>query len=172
MTSEPSPLCRTLLAATVRHAAAAARFDHEVGVQAGLPLSTYESSFVNLLRLHGPLSPGELGKLTGLSSSGTITGVIDRLERAGYVVRERCVEDRRRVTISLNTAWLDQENNPRLRALAALMETYTAAELETIADFVTKLADLEAGILDPATGSMRDNGNDDADREAAGLHRT
>jgi DNA-binding MarR family transcriptional regulator len=158
VTSASAPLCRTVLAASVRHAAAAARFDHEVGVQAGLPLSTYEASFVNLLRLHGPLSPGELGRITGLSSSGTITGVIDRLERAGYVVRERSSEDRRRVTIRLNEEWLDRENSPRLKALTALLGTYEPDQLETIADFVTRLADLEAGFVGagpPAPESLR-----------------
>ncbi|WP_405616814.1 MarR family transcriptional regulator [Streptomyces sp. NBC_01511] len=142
--TNPSPaLCDRMQAAALRHAAAAARFDHEVGAQAGLTLSTMEANFVNLLRLHGPLSPGQLGRLAGVGSSGTITGVIDRLEQVGYVTRTRSRDDRRRVTVSLNTEWLEQEDAPRLKRLRTLLADYDEAELTTIADFLTRLADVE-----------------------------
>ena len=36
----------------------------------------------------GPLTAGQLAELTGLTT-GAITGVIDRLEKAGFVRRER-----------------------------------------------------------------------------------
>lgn len=48
----------------------------------------------------GPLSQSELaGKL--LKSGGNITLIVDNLEKAGHVVRERSSEDRRFVTVSL-----------------------------------------------------------------------
>ncbi|MET9551310.1 MarR family transcriptional regulator [Streptomyces sp. NPDC006645] len=143
MTNPSAALCDRMQTAALRHAAASARFDHEVGAQAGVTLSTWEANFVNLLRLHGPLSPGQLGKLAGIGSSGTITGVIDRLEQVGYVTRARCRDDRRRVIVSLNTEWLEREDAPRLKRLRALLADYDEAQLTTIAEFLTRLADVE-----------------------------
>ena len=44
----------------------------------------------------GPITAGRLAEITGLST-GAITGVVDRLERAGFVSRVADSEDRRRV---------------------------------------------------------------------------
>ncbi|PSK91768.1 DNA-binding MarR family transcriptional regulator [Murinocardiopsis flavida] len=153
MTNASPALCVRVQNAALRHAAATARFDHEMGAQAGLTLSTYEASFIDLLHLHGPLSPGELGRLAGLSSSGTITGVIDRLEQAGYVQRARCVNDRRKVEVTLNNELLEQENAPRLQRLAAILADYDKTQLDTIADFLNRLADVETAAAAPAPAS-------------------
>lgn len=136
---------RTIDAATRRYVAASTRFDHEVGARADLTLSTCEANFVNLLLLHGPLTPGELGHLAGISSSGTITGVIDRLENAGYVHRDRCVTDRRRVQVTLDRIRLDRENAPRSERLADVLARYDEKQLDAIADFMERLAAAEAG---------------------------
>lgn len=45
-----------------------------------------------------PVTAGRLAELTGLTT-GAITGVLDRLEREGFVVRERAPEDRRQVRV-------------------------------------------------------------------------
>ncbi len=141
--SDPQRWVRPIEAAVRRHAAVAARFDHRVGARAGLKLSTCEANMVHLLLLRGPLSPGVLGKLSEMTSSGTITGVIDRLERAGYVERKRCVQDRRKVTVHLNQEWLDRENAARSQRLARLVGEYDEEQLAVVADFLTRLADLE-----------------------------
>ena len=47
-----------------------------------------------------PLTAGQLAELTGLTT-GAVTGVLDRLESAGFVRRERDVGDRRRVIVRL-----------------------------------------------------------------------
>src|SRR6202034_2308881 len=54
----------------------------------------------NILSFSGELTAGELARATGLSTA-SITGVVDRLEEAGYVRRERDPRDRRRVVIRL-----------------------------------------------------------------------
>lgn len=51
-------------------------------------------------RAGGPLTAGRIAQLTGLST-GAVTGVIDRLERAGFVRRVRDTEDRRKVLIEI-----------------------------------------------------------------------
>ncbi len=70
---------------------------NEVARQVGLGPS--DSQFLGLLRLDGPLTPGRLAELTGLTT-GTVTGVLDRLERGGFVRRERDAADRRKVVVT------------------------------------------------------------------------
>ncbi len=54
----------------------------------------------------GPLCQSDLaGKL--LKSGGNITLIVDNLEKAGHVVRERSAEDRRFVTVSLTDSGRD-----------------------------------------------------------------
>ena len=48
----------------------------------------------------GPVTAGRLAKLTGLTT-GAITGVIDRLERAGLARRRRDADDRRKTLVSM-----------------------------------------------------------------------
>jgi DNA-binding MarR family transcriptional regulator len=50
-----------------------------------------------------PLTPGRLGEHLGLSSGAT-TAVVDRLERADHVRRERDDRDRRRITLHYGVA--------------------------------------------------------------------
>jgi MarR family transcriptional regulator, organic hydroperoxide resistance regulator len=54
---------------------------------------------LNLLANAGPLTAGELGQRLGLGTTGAVTRMVDRLERAGYVRREADPRDRRRVII-------------------------------------------------------------------------
>src|SRR5690349_6043779 len=63
-----------------------------VGMNAG------DLDCLDMLSWQGPLTAGQLSEMTGLTT-GAITGVIDRLERAGYVRRESDPNDRRRVII-------------------------------------------------------------------------
>ncbi|MEH0845560.1 MarR family transcriptional regulator [Micromonospora sp. CPCC 205711] len=46
----------------------------------------------------GPFTTGRIAELTGLTS-GSASRLVDRLERAGYVTRERDTADRRRVLV-------------------------------------------------------------------------
>src|SRR6201993_2778555 len=54
---------------------------------------------MDFLNLEGRMTAGRLAELTGLTT-GAITGVVDRLEKAGLVRRERDAEDRRKVFIA------------------------------------------------------------------------
>jgi DNA-binding MarR family transcriptional regulator len=59
---------------------------------------------LNVIGRRGSLTAGELAADAGLTS-GAITGVIDRLERAGYARRERDADDRRRVSVEVTPAF-------------------------------------------------------------------
>jgi DNA-binding MarR family transcriptional regulator len=72
---------------------------HSQVVAQRLGLGASDSQFLSLLDVHGPLSPRQLVELTGLTS-GTVTGVLDRLEDGGYIRRQRDEVDRRRVLVT------------------------------------------------------------------------
>ncbi|HET6337065.1 MAG TPA: MarR family transcriptional regulator, partial [Polyangiales bacterium] len=80
-------------------------------------------------------------ELTGLST-GAITGVIDRLERAGFLVREHDPEDRRRVLLRL-TLTREPEMHalfaPLAKGVEALCENYTIAELAVVIRFMREI---------------------------------
>lgn len=81
-----------------------------------------------------PCTPGRLAELTGLST-GAITGVIDRLERAGFLVREHDSEDRRRVLLRLTHTRAPELLAlfaPLTKGVEALCENYTIAELAVV----------------------------------------
>jgi DNA-binding MarR family transcriptional regulator len=64
-----------------------------------LGLNITDHKCLGFLLDEGPQTAGKLAELTGLTT-GAITGVIDRLEQAGYVRREKDPHDRRRVMIA------------------------------------------------------------------------
>jgi DNA-binding MarR family transcriptional regulator len=63
-----------------------------------LGLNATDFKCLDILNRIGPITAGQLATLTNLSG-GAITGVIDRLEEAGFVRRERDRKDRRWVII-------------------------------------------------------------------------
>src|SRR3984893_19600118 len=65
-------------------------------VGAHLDLKDVDLDCLDLPALHGPLSPSALARSAGLHPA-TMTGILDRLERGGWVVRERGASDRRMV---------------------------------------------------------------------------
>lgn len=88
---------------------------------------------------------GRLAELTGLTT-GAITAVIDRLERAGYVRRMPNSNDRRSVIIealATGPRLLQQLVEPLTRSMDKLNERYEDAELALVLDYLTMA--LEAG---------------------------
>ena len=114
---------------------------HNVEVAQRVGLGGSDAQFVGLLRVHGPLAAGRLAELSGLST-GTVTGVLDRLERAGFVRRERDATDRRKVLVVPT-----DEGQRRLQeayaghgAFAArVLATRTPDELRVIAAFLAEM---------------------------------
>jgi DNA-binding MarR family transcriptional regulator len=92
----------------------------------------------DLLAYYGPMTAGRLAELVGLTT-GAITGVIDRLERAGLVRRERDPNDRRRVIVHAETG-ADLLGEPtyvgRREALAEVASRYSDEELAVVVDFL------------------------------------
>jgi len=114
--------------------------NHQVGAR--LELRDVDFDCLDVLSRYGPLSPGTLARRAGLHPA-TMTGIIDRLERGGWVVRERDPADRRAVSVRA----LPDRAGELIRlfggmsgAMDDLCAGYTDGELEVIADFLRKTA--------------------------------
>jgi DNA-binding MarR family transcriptional regulator len=112
-----------------------------------LGLGASDTQFLTLLQNHGPLTAGRLAELSDLST-GTVTGVIDRLERSGYARRERDTADRRKVIVVLvpeAMATLHEHYAGYGAHLAGVLATRDAEELATISRFFADLGADAAG---------------------------
>ena len=88
----------------------------------------------------GAMSAGELGEATGLSSAATTT-LLDRLERKGYVRRQRDTVDRRKVLIELTpagSAQIDELYGPLAREGGRLLDRFSDDELIKLRDFLVE----------------------------------
>jgi DNA-binding MarR family transcriptional regulator len=72
------------------------QFQKAIAVKMGLNVTDAECIYF-LLEM-GPSTAGDLAKVTSLTT-GAITNVIDRLEKAGFVKREKDPKDRRKVVV-------------------------------------------------------------------------
>jgi MarR family transcriptional regulator, organic hydroperoxide resistance regulator len=100
---------------------------------------------LNLLAQSGPLTAGELGQQTGLGTTGAVTRMVDRLERAGYLRREVDPGDRRRVIIRPVPERL-ATLAPYYQGMAAgwsdLLAGYGERELQLFLDLFDRMHDL------------------------------
>jgi DNA-binding MarR family transcriptional regulator len=97
---------------------------------------------LNILSFEGQMTAGELAKATGLTTA-SITGVVDRLEEAGFVTRERDPHDRRRVVVKLvlERALRDVAGVflPLLRSWREMAARYSDDELRLIVDYYARM---------------------------------
>jgi DNA-binding MarR family transcriptional regulator len=116
------------------------QLDHRVSAR--LDLKNTDLDCLDLVVRHGPLSPSELARRAGLHPA-TMTGVLDRLERGGWVSRERDpgAADRRAVMVRAR-----RDRNHEIFGLYAGMNTlmdqicggYSDAELQLLAGFLRR----------------------------------
>jgi DNA-binding MarR family transcriptional regulator len=114
--------------------------NHQVG--AHLELKDVDLDCLELVTRYGPMSPSAVARRAGLHPA-TMTGVLDRLQRGGWIVRERGPEaaDRRAVTVRAV-----RDRNAEVFHLYAGMNTtmdklladYSEAELELLVDFLQR----------------------------------
>jgi DNA-binding MarR family transcriptional regulator len=92
------------------------------------------------------MTAGRLAEHTGLTGAA-VTALVDRLEHSGYVVRERDVDDRRRVTIRAAAAKireLDSLYAGLSVEMASLLSKYDAAQFAVIADYIANATEVLA----------------------------
>ena len=115
-------------------------FSHAVAARLGVNPTDMECA--DILALYGPMTAGRLAALTSLTT-GAITGVLDRLERLGWLRREQDAADRRRVIVHLREEG-QQDALPLFAGMAesalALLARYNDADLQLILGFLQQAA--------------------------------
>ena len=126
---------------TRRVIANAILYSHQVAERLGLGAS--DAQFMTLLEVHGPLTPGQLAELTGLRT-GTVTGVLDRLENADLIRRDRDPHDRRKVIVSRNDEEIERRVTPhyapQAEGMVGLLREYDDDQVALIADFLKRVS--------------------------------
>jgi DNA-binding MarR family transcriptional regulator len=108
----------------------------------------------------GPVAPTDLARQLGITTGG-VTTVLDRLERAGYVRRCPDPADRRRLVVEVTeaTAARDAEVfGDLIRQTSDLLATYTEDQLLVIDDFLARFRKLTAAYAEALTRSPDDAG--------------
>jgi len=124
-----------------RHSTAAVLFHHAVAERLGLGPTDHKC--LDLLRERGAMTGSELVAITGLTS-GAITGVVARLERAGYVRREPHPHDgRKQILYPALERVRDIQDvfDPIRKDVAALLEGFDTHQLTAIAEFMARSTD-------------------------------
>jgi len=124
-----------------QHSTAVVLFHHAVAERLGLGPTDHKC--LDLLRERGPMAGSDLGAITGLTS-GAITGVVARLERAGYLRREPDPHDGRKQILQLaqKPAHIQDVIDPLRKDVAAVLENFDTHQLTAIAEFLARTTDL------------------------------
>ncbi len=126
-------------------------FSQALADRLGINLTDFKC--LSILERNGAVTAGKLAELTGLTS-GAVTGLIDRLEKAGWARRVRDPNDRRHVIIEA-VAERGEEFGELFsatgRAMAELVEGYSDEQLGFLLDFLTRCA----ALLREQTAGMR-----------------
>jgi DNA-binding MarR family transcriptional regulator len=137
--SQPDPdlLHRNLSTAVIA-------FHEAVARKSGMGIS--EHKCLGALYLLGPVTAGALARETGFTT-GAITGIVDRLEKAGHVRREPNPEDRRSVIIRLTGDDKKRQRSGQLfqsltDAMTRLRSDYSEAELATIYGYLMRTTEI------------------------------
>jgi MarR family transcriptional regulator, organic hydroperoxide resistance regulator len=119
-----------------RFIAGAILFNQQIAEQLGMNASDMQC--LHMLLLNGSaMKPGELGRCCGLSSGG-VTVVLDRLEKAGYIRRDANPDDRRSVIVRPEPGplrKLEAIYRSKGEGLGRVMARYEPRELQLILDF-------------------------------------
>jgi DNA-binding MarR family transcriptional regulator len=120
-----------------------AAFDALAAERLGIGLTDLKC--LALVESSGGLTAGRLADLSGLTT-GAVTGVLDRLERAGLVRRVRDDGDRRKVNVAVTQEHYER-SEPIWRPLyedwhALLASRFTTHELAVITSFLTATTEL------------------------------
>ncbi|GAA2787898.1 MarR family winged helix-turn-helix transcriptional regulator [Kribbella solani] len=119
-------------------------YQDSVARAAGLTASDLQA--LGMLINDGPASPGVLAGRTGISAGGGITQLVDRLESAGFVRRERSATDRRRVVVSPVLPEVERRVGPLYARIGAewreYLESLSDDDLRVCVNFMTAAVDI------------------------------
>jgi DNA-binding MarR family transcriptional regulator len=133
-----------------RHSTAIVFFHQAVAERLGIGPADHKC--LDLLHERGPMTGSELAGLTGLTT-GAVTGVVARLERAGYLHREADPHDRRKQMLRPSAEQVREIKHvfePIRNDATVLLEQFDRHQLTAIAEFLdqsTNLAYRHAALL-------------------------
>lgn len=100
-----------------------------------------DNECLDFLIINGSLTAGKLSELTGLTT-GAVTAVIDRLEKAGFAKRERDKKDRRVINVFPNIKEINKRIMPHAKSMQnafnVITEKFSEKDLEIILRFVSE----------------------------------
>jgi DNA-binding MarR family transcriptional regulator len=108
-----------------------------------LHINPVDNECLSFLTIRGSATPKDISQYTSLST-GSTTVMLDRLEKAGYIVRKPNPKDRRGVIVEVDQKWRDK-TWPLIvdmhKAHSELLASYSAEELTLIGDFLNRFSD-------------------------------
>lgn len=148
ITSSDTPQGRRRLTARIKGSLRELRnqlslLNHQIGAKLGL--KDVDLDCLDLIAMHGPIGPSALARRAG-QHPATMTGILDRLQRGGWIARERdpSATDRRAVTVRTvagRTREMFRLYSGMNTAMDRVCADYSEAELAVIADFLRRTAD-------------------------------
>jgi len=122
-----------------------------------LNMSAAESRCLGVLHEMGVATPGQLAQATGLTT-GAITGIVDRMEKAGYARREPNPDDRRSLLVRATqpekvAAILRPIYDSLSKAMGEMAGNYTPEQLEVIGRYLAETT----AVLKAETEKLRVN---------------
>jgi DNA-binding MarR family transcriptional regulator len=126
--------------------------NHQVGARAGL--NDVDLDCLDLIARQGPLSPSALAQRAALHPA-TVTGILDRLEEGGWVVRERDPSDRRAVVVRAlreKSAELSRLYAGMNSSMSEICSGYDDAGLRAVADFLRRTVEAGKSATDELAG--------------------
>ena len=148
------PLVASLGAEVRANQAAVDAFDEAVAAHLGINRTDLRCLDVLLQELGAEATPGQLGARLGLTT-GSVTAMLDRLAKLGYVTRSPDPADRRKVVVRPTETILARTAEiygPLAAEGGELLAAYTAQELELIADFMRRSRALQQAHLERLRG--------------------
>jgi DNA-binding MarR family transcriptional regulator len=115
-------------------------FHQDVADVLGLHITDHKC--LDLIHRFGAMPAGRLGELTGLTT-GAVTGIIDRLEEAGYARRTNDPKDRRRTIVEpIRNKKLERKIEmifiPLHQRMYNVLSSYADSELNFLLDAMTE----------------------------------
>jgi DNA-binding MarR family transcriptional regulator len=117
--------------------------NHRVGSRVEIKDGDFDC--LDAITRYGPLSPSALARRIGVPLA-TMTGILDRLEGGGWIIRERHESDRRAVLIRSapeKQGAIFAQFGGMNSSLDEILATYSNEELDVIVEFLARCA--EAG---------------------------
>src|SRR4051812_30813960 len=101
---------------------------------------------VDLIDQAGGMTAGELARAAGLTT-GAVTAVVDRLERAGIARRVSDPTDRRRVRIEATPKLWELTGplmGPFIEESQVILDDFSTEELERMSEFLRRVIDVQS----------------------------